>query len=134
MSKRTQNRQEARDRKREFWKGVLYALLGVVLFFQIMTYVSVAFGKNLVGFEPPAKIREAGWLLPMLIIMVAVLAAAIVLFFLALDFGGVQWLGLAALLPLALYSGTRGKANIKWLFYLYYPLHLAAIHGISLLL
>ena len=62
------------------------------------------------------------------------LAAAIVLFFLALDFGSVQWLGLAALLPLALYSGTRGKANIKWLFYLYYPLHLAAIHGISLLL
>jgi hypothetical protein len=62
------------------------------------------------------------------------LAAAIVLFFLALDFGGVQWLGLAALLPLALYSGTRGKANIKWLFYLYYPLHLAAIHGLSLLL
>lgn len=79
MSKRKQKRQEARDRKREFWKGVLYALLGVVLFFQIMTYVSVAFGKNLVGFEPPAKIREAGWLLPMLIVMVAVLAAAIVL-------------------------------------------------------
>ena len=43
-------------------------------------------------------------------------------------------LGLAALLPLACYDGTRGKANIKWLFYLYYPLHLAAIYGISLLL
>ena len=62
------------------------------------------------------------------------LAAAIVLLFLALGFGGVQWLGLAALLPLALYSGTRGTANIKWLFYLYYPLHLVAIYGISLIL
>jgi len=62
------------------------------------------------------------------------LAAAILLAGLALDFGGVQWLGLAALLPLACYGGTRGKANIKWLFYLYYPLHLAVIYGISLLL
>ena len=62
------------------------------------------------------------------------LAAAILLTGLALDFGGVQWLGLAALLPLALYDGTRGKAPIKWLFYLYYPLHLVAIYGISLIL
>ncbi len=62
------------------------------------------------------------------------LAAAVVLTLLALDFGGIQWLGLAALLPLALYDGTRGKARIKWLFYLYYPLHLAAIYGVSLIL
>ena len=62
------------------------------------------------------------------------LAAAILLTGLALDFGGVQWLGLLALLPLSLYDGTRGKAPIKWLFYLYYPLHLVAIYGISLLL
>lgn len=79
MSKRKQKRQEIRDRKREFWKGVLYALLGVVLFFQIMAYISVAYGKNLIGYEPPAKIREAGWLLPTLIAMVVILAIAIVL-------------------------------------------------------
>lgn len=48
--------------------------------------------------------------------------------------GGIQWYSLAALLPLALYSGQRGKRRMKWLFYLYYPLHLAAIYGISLLL
>ena len=79
MSKRKQKRQEIRDRKREFWKGVLYALLGVVLFFQIMAYISVAYGKNLIGYEPPAKIREAGWLLPTMIAMVVILAIAIVL-------------------------------------------------------
>lgn len=62
------------------------------------------------------------------------LSAAILLTLLAVDYGGVQWYGLAALLPLALYDGTRGKARIKWLFYLYYPLHLAVIYGISLLL
>lgn len=48
--------------------------------------------------------------------------------------GGIQWYSLAALLPLALYGGQRGKRRMKWLFYLYYPLHLAAIYGISLLL
>lgn len=62
------------------------------------------------------------------------LSAAILLALLAVDYGGVQWYGLAALLPLALYDGTRGKARIKWLFYLYYPLHLVAVYGLSLIL
>ena len=53
---------------------------------------------------------------------------------LAWSVGGIQWYSLAALLPLALYGGQRGKRRMKWLFYLYYPLHLAAIYGISLLL
>ena len=53
---------------------------------------------------------------------------------LAWSVGDIQWYSLAALLPLALYSGQRGKRRMKWLFYLYYPLHLAAIYGISLLL
>lgn len=53
---------------------------------------------------------------------------------LAWSFGGIQWYSLAALFPLALYGGQRGKRRMKWLFYLYYPLHLAAIYGISLLL
>ena len=53
---------------------------------------------------------------------------------LAWSVGNIQWYSLAALLPLALYGGQRGKRRMKWLFYLYYPLHLAAIYGISLLL
>ena len=53
---------------------------------------------------------------------------------LAWSVGGIQWYSLLALLPLALYGGQRGKGRMKWLFYLYYPLHLAAIYGISLLL
>ena len=53
---------------------------------------------------------------------------------LAWSVGDIQWYSLAALFPLALYSGQRGKRRMKWLFYLYYPLHLAAIYGISLLL
>lgn len=46
----------------------------------------------------------------------------------------IQWWSLLALIPLLFYNGQRGKHNLKWFFYLFYPLHLLAIHGISLLL
>lgn len=60
--------------------------------------------------------------------------AAVFLTLLALQYGGTQWYGLLALIPLALYDGTRGSPRLKWLFYWYYPLHLVAIYGIGLLL
>ena len=87
--------------------AVDYGLLGVLL------PVAVYLGKT-----PPQKLT----------------LAAILLSLLAAHFGGNQWYGLAALLPLALYNGQRGKGNLKWLFYLYYPLHLVVIYGISLIL
>lgn len=52
----------------------------------------------------------------------------------ALSLGGVQWYSLAALVLLACYNGQRGKWNIKYLFYIYYPLHMAAIYGLSVLI
>lgn len=62
------------------------------------------------------------------------LACALGLTLLALECGGIQWFSLAAVPLLALYSGQRGKHSIGKLFYIYYPAHLAAIYGISLLL
>ncbi|MBR2869955.1 MAG: hypothetical protein IKB98_01040 [Clostridia bacterium] len=46
----------------------------------------------------------------------------------------IQWWSYLALIPLCLYNGTRGKLNIKYLFYLYYPLHLLVLYGISYLI
>ena len=59
-------------------------------------------------------------------------ATALGLVPLCVDMGGSQWWSLAAVILLALYSGKRGKANLKYLFYIYYPAHLAAIYLISL--
>lgn len=42
-----------------------------------------------------------------------------------------QWYSLLALIPLALYSGLRGKGGYKYLFYIYYPLHLVILYGIQ---
>lgn len=48
--------------------------------------------------------------------------------------GGVQWYGLLAIPLLVAYNGQRGKAKLKYLFYIFYPAHLAAIYLIGLLL
>jgi len=45
-----------------------------------------------------------------------------------------QWMAFFALLILALYNGKRGKLKMKNLFYIYYPLHLVVIYGLSLIL
>ena len=46
----------------------------------------------------------------------------------------VQWYSLLSLPLLALYNGQRGKWKLKWLFYAYYPAHLAVLWGIAFLL
>lgn len=59
---------------------------------------------------------------------------AIGLALIALEAGGIQWFSLAAVPLMALYNGKRGRRKLKHLFYIYYPAHLVAIYGISLLL
>ena len=49
------------------------------------------------------------------------------------DYAEVQIYCLLALPLLALYSGKRGKRKMKYFFYLFYPLHLALLEGIYML-
>ncbi len=60
--------------------------------------------------------------------------ATLMLVLLGQYLGGVQWYGLAAVPLLALYNGQRGKLKLKNLFYIYYPVHLALIYGIGMIL
>lgn len=75
-----------------------------------------------------------GVLLPVLIYCAGMKGLLIGLVLVALKYGGIQWLSFFSVPLLLLYNGQRGKANIGKLFYWYYPLHLVAIYGISLLL
>lgn len=61
-------------------------------------------------------------------------AAALALIPICLDYGTIQWYSLAAVALLMLYNGKRGKANLKNLFYLYYPVHLAGIYLLRIVL
>ena len=44
-----------------------------------------------------------------------------------------QWFSLLAIPLLALYNGQRGTPGLKWLFYFYYPVHLAVLQGLSVI-
>ncbi|MGM9681910.1 MAG: TraX family protein [Eubacteriales bacterium] len=83
--------------------------------------------------------RLCGILLPVLIAMSdhrreQLILCALGLAVLCLYIGGRQWWSMLALIPIALYSGEKGKLPLKYLFYIYYPLHLAVIYGISMLM
>ena len=55
------------------------------------------------------------------------------LLLLSLVKGGTQPYSLFALPLLLAYSGVRGKAKLKYFFYVFYPLHLLLLEGISVL-
>ena len=61
-------------------------------------------------------------------------AALVVLVAQGLVRGGLFWVALAAVPLLALYNGKRGKYNLKYMFYIFYPTHLVLIYAISLLM
>ena len=63
-----------------------------------------------------------------------IVAFALGTLLLCLSLGGLQWWAMLTVPLLALYSGQRGKHRLGWVFYLYYPVHLVVIYGISFLL
>ena len=65
---------------------------------------------------------------------VHVVALAMGLAMLAHALGGIQVYGLLAIPVLLLYSGQRGKWKLKYFFYLFYPLHLAALQILAWIL
>ena len=52
----------------------------------------------------------------------------------ALPLGSLQWFSLFSVLFLALYNGKRGKAKMKYVFYIFYPAHLILLSGIAILI
>ena len=84
-------------------------------FWGIMTPVFAAFslGKGKTGSKLPVLLMAVG------------------LVFLAADMGGIQHYALLSLPLLLLYNGQRGKANLKYFFYIFYPVHLAVLQGIA---
>ena len=56
------------------------------------------------------------------------------LLLLAADTGSVQYWSLLALPLLLCYSGRRGKGNLKYFFYIFYPAHLVVLEAIAMAL
>jgi hypothetical protein len=100
----------------------------------------------LVAFVAPVSLRNRGFeldygywgmLLPVAIYfapnrIAKLIACAFMLVLLGLEIQGVQFYALCTLPLLALYNGTRGTAKLKYVFYVFYPLHLIAIYLVSI--
>ncbi|MBE5731748.1 MAG: hypothetical protein E7353_01825 [Clostridiales bacterium] len=66
--------------------------------------------------------------------IIKLIACAFMLVFLGIALQGVQFYALLALPLLALYNGQRGTPKLKYVFYVFYPLHLIAIYLASIML
>lgn len=116
----------------------LLAVSAVALGVGLTAFVCILLPKLLPGTDFQLDYGFFGVLLPVLVSLgrgrwsrLGLTALGLVL--LSWDVGWLQWWSLLALLPLACYNGKRGKRNTKWLFYVYYPLHLVVLDGLSLL-
>ena len=101
-----------------------------------LNYIIPSFTKTK-GFN--LDYRFMGAMLPLLIYMfkdfrLKLLVTAIGLVLLSLELGSIQWFSLLSLIILSFYDGKKGKLKLKYMFYIYYPLHLLLIYGISLIL
>lgn len=66
--------------------------------------------------------------------MTCVLTMTLCLIILARLNGGSQPYSMLSVPLLLLYSGKRGKLNMKYFFYIFYPVHLVILHGIAMLI
>lgn len=79
--------------------GIDYGFVGILL--PVMAYLCRTKKEKLLAMALGLIMLSAGW--------------------------SIQYWSLLAVPLLALYSGKRGKWKMKWLFYFYYPIHLASI-------
>jgi hypothetical protein len=114
-------------------KGIFSGLLAAMVFGAVL-YACYFLPGKLPGFY--IDYSFLGVMLPVVIYLVPdrqgkLFAAAVVMIAMSGAWGNSQWYALLALPLLALYNEKRGKASLKYLFYIFYPAHLVLIHGIK---
>lgn len=121
-------------KKKNFWT---LCLLGGT--FLTVCYICVFLPGDIPHLAFDVDYGIYGVLLPVLIYMgrskrEKLLLAAMGLVPMAIHYGWLQWFSLGSLLLLALYNGQRGRAKLKYLFYIYYPAHIGVFALLAVLL
>ena len=112
--------------------GMTLVIGGAVFFSTVMPLIPRFHGfkmdYDVFGILLPVLLYYANGRRPKLI------SATALLLIYALLTNYVQFFALFAIPLLFLYDGTRGRARLKYLFYVFYPLHLAVIYLIKFLI
>lgn len=115
---------------------LLYSLLCILfLFFMLFLLYPPHF------MDPYGLVLDYGaypFLIPIVLYFIPtkewrILSMIPILFFLSLEFAWEQRFAFLALPILTLYNGQRGKVNLKYFFYIAYPLHLILIFCVYML-
>ncbi len=110
------------------WAGVVFVCVGLP---QLLDHTDFAIDYGLWGVLLPVFIYLGRDRREKLLLSCGGLVLLAIFF---RNLGAIQWFSLLTLPLLALYNGQRGKRRMKYFFYVYYPLHLVVIYGISLIL
>ncbi len=126
---------------RAFVMGILFILALFFVFVLNNLPVKMRFDYGFAGCTIPVMVSAFdfhGLQAPKILARLDCLPTRLVLLALGLlmfipDSPSYQWYALFALIPLLLYSGKRGKYNMKYFFYIFYPVHLVLLEGLYIL-
>ena len=103
------------------WVSIDYGFIGCIapVFASLFDFREIKAPKNLKLLDN-LTIRVLTFAIPMLIM--------------AIESRPLQYFGLISIVILLMYSEKRGKYNLKYFFYLFYPMHLVFLEGIYILI
>ena len=126
--------------KKEIFRGVsvFVGAVALVLLFEMFC----TFSKSLIGIKITLDYGASGIMIPLFALSrkqhtqrILVYSIGLVLFCLSLcTHMPYIWFALLDIPILCFYNGKRGKYAAKYAFYVFYPLHLAVLYGIDMLL
>lgn len=118
-------------------KGILSGALAMIVF-GVVTYTCRVLPRKIAGFD--VDYGFLGVMLPVVVYLVPnkigkLCAAGVLLVAMCSSYlNDIRWFALLALPLLLLYNEKRGKARLKYLFYIFYPTHLVAIYLLDMLI
>lgn len=105
-------------------------LLSICIVFAILTFQYIEIDYGVLGIIVPVLC----WIFLRINKKMGLLALAVGLILLSIVMGGYQIYCMLSLVLLQVYNGRRGQVSLSRFFYLFYPLHIAAIEAVAMIM